>query len=185
MAYQYPYDEELRKTPLNPEMIRHQVKKDAEQDLAIGLLTGLPLVIISGGVLAFFCPTLPWDGGVGGVLLGLFFVLQLGIAAGFGVWLAVRAVLGYRRAARGAVTVEIDKLGYIEHDRPRRVYRGKRMRTVYEDFLHFASGREFRDPEKEYRHRGDEGEEFVVAVYTAEPDRILRIYRLSDYNWQG
>ncbi len=182
MAYQYPYDEELRRVSLNPEMVRHRVRKDAQHTLAIGLLMGIPAVLFCGGALVLFAPLLSWGGGVVSLILNLFFVLLFGACTVGSIWLIVRAVLDYRRAIRGEVTVETDKLNYIEHDRPRVVHTGKRTRTVYENFLHFRSGREFCDPKRLYSDADEE--EFITAAYTAEPERILCIYRLRDYNWQ-
>ncbi len=181
----YPYDEELRKVPLNPEMIRYRVHRDARHSLIVGAALGTFLAVACGLCLGVFCSSYPWQSGTIPLIFGL--LLALAVAAGvvIGVLFFGSSVINYRRAARGEIVIELDRLSYIEHDRPR-IVRGKGYRrTVYEDFLHFKSGREFRDPRLEYRHRSVDGEEFITVAYAAEYDTILCIYRLADYNWQA
>ncbi len=184
MAYQYPYDEELRKTNLNPEMIRHRVRQEARQGMTVSLCISIPMLLLCAGVVAVFGLSYDWYQGVGAVILGLIPMGIFAFGAFCGVMLPVRTIRNHRRAARGEIRIEMDKLNYIEHDRPRVVYTNRRRRTVYEDFLHFASGREFCDPKLEYRHRNEEEETFIAVAYAAEPDCILFVYRLADYNWQ-
>ncbi len=184
MAYQYPYDEELRKTPLNPEMIRQRVQTDARRHRLNGLLLGLPITIFSSGFFAIFGMTYQWTAGTPALIFGIILALLVGSCAVVGIGLIVNTIRNYRRASRGEITIEIDKVNYIEHDRPRYVYSKRHSHTVYEDFLHFASGRVFKDAEQKYRHMAIDDEEFVTVAYTANRETILFIYRLVDYNWQ-
>ncbi len=184
MAYRYPYGEELRKAPLNPDMIRHRVRRDAKQLLVTGLMTGIPIAVLFGGVLAIFCFLYPWRPHAASILLGGLGALAFAVAALIGILLAAETLRNHCRALRGEVSIEIDKFSYVEHDRPRVVHHKRHTHVVYEDFLHFASGREFKDEEQKYRHMDIEGEEFIIVAYTAAHDSILYIYRLSDYNWQ-
>ncbi len=183
MAYQYPYDEELQKTNLHSEMIRYRVKKDAEHGLFVGVCLSIPIILLCAGVIAAILSLYEWDKGIGWVIFGVISVGVFVFGAFCGVMLLLRTIRNHRRAARGEIRIEMDKLNYIEHDRPRVVYTNRR-RTVYEDFLHFASGREFCDPKREYRHRNADEEEFITVAYAAEPETILFVYRLADYNWQ-
>ncbi len=188
MAYQYPYDEELRKTPLNPEMIRYRIKTEASHSLFIGICFSVPLMLLCTGLFSIFFAVFSWEDawrvGVLPIILVVAFILIFSAGMFAGVCLLVHAIIGYRRAARGEVLIEIDKLTYIEHDRPRVVQTRYRRYTVYEDFLHFKSGREYCDPRQEYRHRNQDDEEFITVAYAAKRETILCIYRLADYNWQ-
>ncbi len=183
MAYQYPYDEELRKVPLNPEMIRYRVQKEARQSFASGLLLGIPLLALCGGALAFFMSIVPWEDGILAVLCGIFLVVLFGAGVVIGVLFIVSNTLKYHRANHGELIMEIDTVAYIEYARPRRVYSGRYVRTVYEDFRHFRSGREFKDECSE--HRDKDGDEFITAAFASDYKTILCIYRLSDYIWQA
>ncbi len=98
--------------------------------------------------------------------------------------LFVNSIRNHRRATRGAIRIEIDKLNYIEYDRPRVDRRGTRFDLVHESFLRLSSGREFCDPPQVYRRGHEEGEEFITVAYAFEPGTILCIYRLAEYNRQ-
>ncbi len=184
MAYQYPYNEELRKTSLNPEMIRHRVRQEARQGMTVGLCISIPMLLLCAAVVAGFGLSYDWYQGVGAVILGLIPMVTCAFGAFCGVILLLRTLRNHRRATRGEIMIKTDKLNYIEHDRPSVVYTNRRRRTVYADYLHFASGREFCDPRLEYRHREEDDQEFITVAYAAEPETILFVYRLADYNWQ-
>ncbi len=187
MAYRYPYDEELRKTPLNADMIRHQIHQDAGRTLLSRCLVGIPLALICGGTLALLLTSYSWDSGTPALILGIINASLLAFSVVIGIGVCINALVNYSRAFRGETVIEIDTVSYIEHDRPRMTYRkriGPDARVVYEDFLHFGSGREFKDEEQTYRHKDIDGEKFITVAYTADRKTILRIYRLSDYNWQ-
>ncbi len=184
MAYQYPYDEELRRVPLNPEMIRHRVQKDCRRSLLfLFFSTPVTLFLILGFILLVWSFVQnPPDHMLLYVLQALLTLLPLS-AVGLLIYMLIRSVSEYRRATRGELLIEIDKLGYIEHDRPRVVYRSRHRHTIYEDFMHFQSGREFKAKEN-MRHLDLDGEEFITVAFAANPEHILFIYRLQDYNWQ-
>ncbi len=183
MAYQYPYDEELRKTPLNPEMIRNHMKEDSKHLLIATLPTGLILIVVSALTLALLSAICPWDDtGTLPLIRSIFFVLLFTAGMACGVMIIVHAILSFRRAMRGEIVIERDTVSYIECDRPRTVQRRYSRVVVYEDFLHFKSGREYKVEKYKYREMDDEV--FVVVTFSADPDTILRIYRLADYNWQ-
>ncbi len=184
MAYNYPYDEELRKVPLNPEMIRHQVREDAKHDLTIGLLMGIPIMAIFSGVLALMCSAYPWKSNAISILFGILGIVIFAAVVLIGILFVALSIRNYRRAVRGEITVVIDKVNYIEHDRPRKVHHKGHTHTVYEDFLHFHSGREYKDAEQKYRHMNIDDEEFITAAYAADYNTIRCIFRLSEYNWQ-
>lgn len=180
----FSYEEEMRKVPLNPDMIRHEIQKSAGDELTFGLCTGVSVTAVFGAFLAFFCPLYSWDAGTFPLIFGIFMVLVFTGGIAGGILVMARLIRHYRRASRGEITVEMDTVTYIEHDRPRVVNRRYGSRTVYEDFLHFKSGREFRDADQKYRHMNTDGETFIVAAYSESRDTVLRIYRLADYNWQ-
>ncbi len=184
MAYRYPNDDELRKVNLNPDMIRHEVREDARHDLTARLLMGIPVMIFSPGFVAIFCATFPWHSGTFALVYGILLAVLLGSGIVFGILTVASAIRDHRRAMQGEITIEIDTVTYIEHDRPRTVCHRGHRHIVYEDFLHFKSGREFKDAKQKYRHLNIDDETFVTAAYAADRETILRIYRLVDYNWQ-
>ncbi len=182
MAYKHPYNDDLRKTPLNPDMIRHHMNEDAKHRLITALPVGLILIVVSALTLALLLPIYPWDTGTLPLIMGIFMTSLFAVSFVLGVAVIVRAILSFRRAMRGEVVIEQDTVTYIERDRPRTVQRRYSRVVVYEDFLHFKSGREYKVEHYKYREMDDEV--FIVVTFSADPDTILRIYRLVDYNWQ-
>ncbi len=182
MACSYSYDQDMRKTPLNPEMIRHRTKKEARLALIGSALIACFILVFCGGFFALFGSIYPWDSGTPVLIFGV--LMHLALVAGMimGIYLLVRALLCYRRATRGEITIDIDTVTYIEQDRPRTLLRRGHIQTIYEDFLHFKSGRELRVANGKYRDMDDE--KFITVAYTATYNHILFIYRLSDYTWQ-
>ncbi len=184
----YPYDEELQKKPLNSEMIRYRVEEGERSGLAIHFFLVPAILFGSGGIIVFLFSLLPEiTGNAAGTAVGtvgviLLALLALALPVGEAVFLA-QSIRDFRRAKHGELLIEIDTVDHIEYDRPRKVRTHSAHRTVYEDFRHFASGREFQD--ECHPARDAEGDAFITVAYAAEPEHILFIYRLSDYNWQG
>ncbi len=184
MAYKHPYNDDLRKVPLNSEMIRHRVAKNAQHDLLFSFGAGLFMTFGCGAFLALFCPNYSWDSGALPLVFGILLTVAFAAGVVMGILLFASAIRNRRRAARGEVLIEMDTVTYIERDRPRKDYSRRHHYTVYEDFLHFKSGREFKDIDRKYRHMDIDDEVFITVAYAAEPHTILFIYRLADYTWQ-
>ncbi len=184
----YPYDEELQKKPLNSEMIRYRLEEEARGGLGIHWFLAPVALFGSGGILVFLFSLLPgMTGNATGKAIAVAAVILLALLAlappvGEAIFL-VHSIRDYRRVKRGELRIEIDTVAYIEYDRPRKVRTRGAHRTIYEDFRHFESGREFKD--ECLPARDSEGEPFITVAYAATPDVILFIYRLSEYNWQG
>ncbi len=180
----YPIDDELRKKPLNPEMIRYRLQNELRGSL-LALCIFTPLLLVGmGGFTAFFWTVVLWQrGGPSAVIAGILITGLVLFLAGILLYRLVTDIKAYRRASRGELCIEIDTVDYIEYDRPRIIKTRHARRTIYEDFRHFKSGREFKDECLEARDKA--GDEFITVAYAAEPEHIIYAYRLSEYNWQA
>ncbi len=184
----YPYDDELQKKPLNSEMIRYRIEKGERGKLLLHSVLTPVLTLGAGGIIVFLFSLLPgMEGNATGEAIATAAVILLSLTAlilpVIETVLLVQSIRSLRRVSRGELRIEIDTVSYIEYDRPRKVRTRCAHRTVYEDFRHFESGRELKD--ECLPARDTEGEKFITAAYAADPEHILFIYRLSEYNWQG
>ncbi len=173
----YPYDDELQKKPLNSEMIRYRIEKGERGGLLLHSVLAPVLTLGAGGIIVFLFSLLSgMEGNATGEAIATAAVILLSLTAlilpVIETILLAQSIRSLRRVSRGDLRIEIDTVAYIEYARPRRVaYAGRYVRTVYEDFRHFGSGREFKDECSE--HRGKDGDEFITAAFAADYKTIL------------
>ncbi len=171
-------DEKNEKPALNPEIIRRAMKKKERDALCMGVSIGLLLIVPP---LVLLVRRLLTASGEEDTTKS---VLLFSLCMIFGVIILARAIGEYRRAPQKELIIERDTVSYVETDRPCTTRNGGRTRgPVYEEYLHFKSGREVQVDRYKYRESDDE--DFLLVSYAAEPNQILWIYRLKDYNWQA
>ncbi len=178
MADQLSSNENRQRPPLSPAIIRQEMQKSSRNALIAliiigGVLIAVPIVVLIvrflGGLGEADTDTSTW-------LLVL--VPVLGVVA------VVRGILQYRRDEQPELVIVRETVSYVERDRQSMARRGGRVYgPVEEDFLHFKSGRGVQVEKYKYREADDE--EFITVASASEPDNILRIYRLADYDWQA
>ncbi len=166
------------KKELNPAIIRQDIRNMERNGLGMGISLGL--VLIAAPVVLMVC-TLLSDSGekdtTKSVLLFSFCIVA-------GIIILARTLIRYRAEDCAELVIEEDTVSYVETDRPCTTRNGGRTRgPVYEEYLHFKSGREVQV--ERYKYRETDDEDFLLVAYAAEPDKILRIYRLKEYHWQA
>ncbi len=172
--------EKQGKKPLDPSIIRREMRESARRSLVAAIVMSAVLVAV-GAVMAvekFYDAPADADtmSRIGpALLMAVCFVMAV---AGL-----VRAVKRYRCADEGELLIELDTVSYVESDRATMHRRGLRVRgPVYKDFLHFESGRVLEV--ERYQYREMRGEVFITVAYPDKPAEILRIYRFSEYEWR-
>ncbi len=176
---QTPLQNESTKKVLNPAIIRQDMKKASQKSLFATTLAGLILIAVSVVLTIRLVLTAPEKSDASSLFTS---ALPYAACLMCGVAVIVYAVIHYRRAEQNEILIEQDTVSYVEQDGLVTVRNSKHIRNGCADLLHFKSGRKLQV--ERYRYREADDEVFLTVALAAEPDRILRIYRLKDYDWQ-
>ncbi len=168
---------EPSKKALSPAIIRQDLQKLERDGLGMGLAMGIALIAASVVVVIY---RLLADASEADIRKTVLLAL---LGAILGAVLLVCTVTRYRNAPQKELIIERDTVSYCERDRAGTTHMGGKTRgPVYQDFLHFKSGRELEVERYVYREADDE--DFLLVTYENDPETILQIYRLKDYDWQ-
>ncbi len=178
MAYKQSDHEAPHKPPLSPAIIRQEIQKSSRSALLGLIIIGGALVVAP--IVVLICRFLG-DAGEVDTKTSTWLLVLLPI---LGVVAVVRGSLQSRRDEKFELVIVQETVSYVERDRQSMERRGGHVYgPVQEDFLHFKSGRVVQVERYKYREADDE--EFITVASASEPDNILRIYRLADYDWQA